>query len=338
MVKILAYLAGSLLLGAVFAPCLYKLGKGLVELTGGKPANVLLAWLAGACDRARFPRYFDRSVMLAAAILFLPIFRRHGQGECRVRYRDTPWSLRLPDSMVDCDAGQPLRKNPDGARDALAGFLIAAIPMVVFGAALIGCGWFHWYDGCRNSFACEAGRALGKALPLCIGVGLAEEVVFRGVLLGIFLRAMKPLAALVSLSLLFAILHFLQPPAGFQVENPRDIAAGFALLRGILIGFSDPLQLLAGVLPLTAVGMVLGHARMRTASLWLPTGIHAGWICGISVFQSLTYPASNLPPGSRFLIGGSMREGLIPLAIVAATGFAVHALTRNHGRDNRGKN
>lgn len=329
LAKILAYLAGSLFLGALLAPWLHNLGKGLVEITHNKHTNFLIAWLAGACERAGFPRYFQRAVMLAAALLFPPVFQWLKVGRSRVRFRDTPWSLRLPDSVVACNEGQPLGKNPHGPRDAAIGFLMALSPLVLFGAALVALGWFHWQTG--PSFSSEAFQALGKALPVCIGVGFAEEVVFRGVLLGIFLRAMRPATALVSLSLLFAALHFLHPPPGFQVDNPDDINAGFVLLRGILIGFADPLLLLGGVVPLLAVGLVLGYARLRTASLWLPVGIHAGWICGVMMFNALTYPAATLPPGTRFFVGSSLREGILPLAIVVATGFAVHVLTRrNH--------
>ena len=327
--KILAYVAGSLLLGALIAPWLYNLGKGLAEITVGKQSNAFIAWLAAECARAQFSRYFDRSVALAAAILFPPLFQWLKVGRTPVRFRDTPWSLRLPDSVVACNEGQPLRKNPRGLRDALGGFLVAVVPLIVIGMLLLANGWFQLSDACHISLTAEAWRVLAKALRLGIGVGLVEEVIFRGVLLGIFLRAMRPASALVSLSLLFALLHFLQP-SGAELDHPDDMMAGFTLLRMILATFADPMVLLVKVLPMFTVGFVLGYARLRTASLWLPAGLHAGWVVGVVAFKSLTLPGANSPPGSQFFVGDSLREGIIPLAMVVATGFLVHALTNRH--------
>ena len=41
---------------------------------------------------------------------------------------------------------------------------------------------------------------------------LIEEFIFRGALLGIFLRSFRPFWAILLLSILFSALHFLQPP------------------------------------------------------------------------------------------------------------------------------
>jgi hypothetical protein len=179
--KILVYLAASLLLGAVFAPWLYSAGKGLAEITAGKQTNAFVAWLAGACGRTRFPRYFNCSVMLAAAILFPPLFQWLKVGKSRARFRDTPWSLRLPDSVVACDDGQPLRKNPHGPQDAGVGFLIAVTPFVLFGAALVAMGWFHWETAGQSALASETWKAIGSSLregiiPLAIVIATGFAV------------------------------------------------------------------------------------------------------------------------------------------------------------------
>jgi hypothetical protein len=81
--------------------------------------------------------------------------------------------------------------------------------------------------------------------------------------------------------------------------------------------------------------LVLGHARWRTASLWLPVGLHTGWVFGVFVFKALAIPAGPAGYPGQLFIGGTLREGLIPTALVIATGLLVHVLTaRNpHERD-----
>ena len=49
--------------------------------------------------------------------------------------------------------------------------------------------------------------------------------------------------------------------------------AGFYLLGQILTRFGDPVPMISGFGTLLVVGLVLGYARWRTASLWLPAGL-----------------------------------------------------------------
>lgn len=349
VVKIFCYVAGVLLLGALIAPWLYNGGKALFEVAGTKTGfaptketNSLIRGLADACGRSEFPRFFDRSIMLAALVLFLPLVRWLKMGRGPLRYRDTPWSFHLPEDAIAGNEGQPLRRNPYGWIHLAIGFFLAAGGLLLLGYVLIWMGAFMPVDaafsvkGVPNLFPVQP-MNLWKAARSAIGtatfVSIAEEIVFRGILLGIFLRAMRPASAIVSLSLLFAFLHYMEPKTGVKVPDPESATAGFWLLGQIAARYAEPLSLLAGFCTLTAVGIALAHARWRTASLWLPIGLHAGWIFGIFVFKDIARPVANLGGVSRYLIGGTMREGLLPLAVVALTGLIVHLITRNDVRD-----
>jgi membrane protease YdiL (CAAX protease family) len=82
-------------------------------------------------------------------------------------------------------------------------------------------------------------------------------------------------------------------------------------------------------LMLFAVGVVLALARWRTASLWLPIGLHAGWVLCLHLFKAATWPVSGLPDLAKWLVGSSMNEGVLPLMMVVCTGLVVLMMTRS---------
>lgn len=340
--KILLYVVASLLLAALMVPWIYNFGMGLAEVTEGKETTGFLAWLGDAARRSEsnFPRFFDRSLLLSALVLLLPLLAWLKVGRAETRYRDTPWSLRLPDAVVS-DRGQPLLKNPHGASHALFGFLLAGGLLLISGWVMVKAGFFMWRDaaesshGVANLWPVEIDwlRAVRKAVPSSLVVSTMEEILFRGVLLGIFLRAMRPAIAIVAVSVLFAFVHFLEPPLGASVPDPEALDAGFVLLGQIFSRFMDPLSMVGKFLMLFSLSVVLAVARWRTASLWLPIGLHAGWVFCYQLFKSATWPVKGLPKPAEWLVGSSLMEGLLPLAVVVMTGVVVALITRSQTGD-----
>ncbi len=331
------YFVCTLLLGAAFAPWLYNFGMGIAEVTADKETNGVIEWLGRAAERSRdnFPRFFDRSVLLAALLLLGPVLFWLRLGRGGQRFRDTPWSLHLPDSVVS-GRGQPLRKNPHGWAEAFFGLVLAGGLLMVSGWVLVKAGFFVWRDAAESAHGVPNPvvvpidwlAAVRKAVPSAVVVSAVEEILFRGVLLGVFLRAMRPAMAIALLSFLFAFVHFLEPPAGVSVPDPEAADAGFVLLGHIFSRFADPLSLANRFAVLFGVGVLLGVARYRTASLWLPIGLHAGWVLCLSVFKAATWPVFGLPEWARWLVGGSLVEGSLPLVVVVITGVVVAMMTR----------
>lgn len=336
VLKIFAYVAACLILGAILAPWLYQLGKGLAEVFDDKRGNGPVNYLAKAAGRADFPKFFDRSLMLSALVLLFPLGSWLNLGRSSGSFRDTPWSLRLPDNVVVTDRGQPLRRNPDGWWHFTTGFFISASLLLLSGWLMIEAGCFVWKDALVSSkglpnkipMAIDWVAAVKKVVPGSLMVTLIEEMLFRGVLLGIFLRAMRPGPAIALLSFLFAFVHFLEPSHGATVPDPEAANAGFVLLGQIFSRFADPLSMVSRFSILAMVGVVLAFARYRTASLWLPIGLHLGWAVGMGMFKAATWPVMGLPEAVRWLIGMSLLEGLLPLSVVGVTGVLVHAMTR----------
>lgn len=333
--RICAYVVAAVALGAAISPFLYNLGMGIAEVTRGKETNSVVTWLGDAAWRARdnFPRYFDRALMLSAVLLlpFLLIWLRLG----RDPLRDEPWSVGVPNAASSL-RGQRLSWSPRGLGFGLFGFLIAGGLLMLSGIMLLHAGFFMWRDAeCSTRGAVNPVvtgidwlRALRKSLPTAVVVSFIEEVLFRGVLLGIFLRVMKPWPAVFSLSLIFALVHFLEPPPGVKVPDPEAVNAGFILLGQILGRLLEPSEFIGRFLGLFAVGVILAMARLRTGSLWLPIGLHAGWVFAYQLFKSATWGVADLPEASRWLVGRTLIEGTVPLTVTVVTGMLVMAMTR----------
>ena len=336
VLKILAYMVISLLTGALLAPWLYTAGKALAEVSQGKATNGFIEWLSASCRKADFPIFFNRALMISAFVLVFPLIQWLNIERGKLAFRDTPWSLRLPEAAVAANVGQPLKRNQRGPLSLLFGFVIAASSTLLMGLLLVQAGAFVWRQGLVSPggvvVAVDGWKVVRSAMGPAAVVSLIEEVLFRGVLLGLFMRAMRPRGAIISVSVLFAFVHFLQPPFGVMVPDPESPIAGLWLIGQMMGRFAQPIELVSGFGALLAVGLVLAYARWRTASLWLPIGLHAGWIFGVMIFKGISLVAPGVSPASRFLFGSTLREGLVPSIMIIATGVAVHWFTKpSHG-------
>jgi membrane protease YdiL (CAAX protease family) len=122
-------------------------------------------------------------------------------------------------------------------------------------------------------------------------VGLIEEPFFRGFILQSLFKDMRRYTAVVVMSLFFAIVHFFN-------ASDMPVLHGFHPLLGFkaLVYFFQPLlspaEVLPGFIGLFLVGIVLAYAYVRTGSLYLSIGLHAGWVFGIKA-ESLFFDRIN---------------------------------------------
>jgi hypothetical protein len=63
------------------------------------------------------------------------------------------------------------------------------------------------------------------------------------------------------------------------------------------------------------IGWILADVRLRTASLWLPIGLHAGWIFGNGFFNRLVRRQGLALPW----VGKNLLVGIVPLAVCLIT-------------------
>ena len=244
-----------------------------------------------------FDTFFHRAVLLAAVLLLWPLLR-----VSNVR------SLR--------DLG--LTPNPHWARGVGSGVLLSVIPLLFCGALLIA---LHVY-AFRQVFIWPR---LGKVLVAAISVPFIEETFFRGLVLGILLRTGRKLLSVLAVSVLFAAVHFLK---GSESEPAiATWSSGFQSVGHAFAGFGDPMMVVAAFATLFFIGCILADARVLTRSLWLPIGLHAGWIFASGTFSWLARKQMVALPW----LGKNLLVGIIPLGLAAIT-WIVMRLWLKHDR------
>ena len=232
-----------------------------------------------------FERFFHRAVLFAAVALLWPL-------------------LRLSDVRSMDDLG--LAPNSLWRRDLLAGFLLSAIPLLCCGALFIA---VHVYS-LRQMIAWTA---LGKIVAASIAVPPVEEIFFRGVVLGLLLKTGYQYMSILTTSVIFSIVHFLKAP-----EHTSTIVTWTSGLNSIAHSFSqfaDPIMLGSAFVTLFVLGLILADARVLTRSLWLPFGLHAGWIFAAGAFNRVAHRGIlDLP-----WLGPNLLVGIVPLGIAGLT-------------------
>jgi membrane protease YdiL (CAAX protease family) len=308
--KIFAYFAAAIVLGALLAPPLYwmarsevierwALSTSLLQIvpTGGETVETGGAVYKGPLTflRADFQKFFNRAVLIAAIVLLWPVVRWLKVG--------TKHDLGL-----DAD---PRRWSHLARGFGIAALLVAAMA----GAYLL----FDIYDLKRATAEQPLpwGHLPRIALTAAV-VAVLEEVLFRGAILGLFLRAMRSYAALLWTSAIFAILHFLKPDDDVTMEHVTWLS-GFQLLPHTFHQFAEPVMLLAGFTTLFVLGWLLGYARLRTRSLWMSIGLHAGVVFVKMSFSKFTKRQEEFLPW----IGPELQIGLVPVAVLLVALFLV---------------
>lgn len=305
---------GSLLGAAIFAPWLYTAGKSLAAHVNANETLGLIEWLGAACERAKIGRYFSRALMLSALLLLPALIKR------------------LRHIGRANDAGRIMDLDKLGAKQAT---LHLASALVVAGGILWATGMILVQAGAfvPNPNPIGLTRILEKSLLPAIATSLIGEWLFRGIVLGLWLRASGPLKATIGSSLLFSFLHFLKPPGG--VSEPTSALAGFELLGKVLLQFTEPEFFITDFLTLSVLGMILCWATLRTRSLWFAIGMHIGLVFAYKSFNLLHLFAEH--PLHPWGVGMDLRAGIIPLIALMIITVVCHRVIRALRRECRGK-
>ena len=263
--------------GALLAPWLYRLVQTVA------PSFPLLA-------HAPFHRFMDRSLLLLALAGLWPLLRAFGATAAR-------------------DVGL---LPPRGQwKKFWGGLLLGSLTLGVAAGTAIGSG-----DRilAPNLTAHKIFGTIFNAIAAAAVVASIEEILFRGGIFGGLRRHFYwPLALVVS-SLIYALVHFLQPadPAGPVVWN-----TGLVLLPRMLGGFLDFSALVPGVFTLTLAGILLGLAYQRTGNLYFSIGLHAAWVFWLKTYGAFT---ADVPRAVTWFCGtGRLIDGWLTFMVLAAT-------------------
>lgn len=253
-----------------------------------------------------FRRVFSRTALIVALALLWPALR---------------WM------QVRSLSELGLERDPRARAHVLAGLALAALGLLPLAA---------WYLGLdlwrpREDF-------LWSKLPAVIAtaavVPLVEEFLFRGVLLGLAVRYFGRGAGVVSISLVFAVVHFID--SRYDVADVRW-SSGFELLGHAFSNSGGAAVAFSGGVALFVLGVIFALATLRTRSLWLAIGLHAGCIFGqqaLNLFAKFRVrpPDAWMPWVGPNVVHGMVPTGLGPLAALLVIGLLVWWYLRREPR------
>jgi uncharacterized protein len=200
-----------------------------------------------------FSRIFNRTFMIAGIVLFFICRRLLKIGKLS--------------ELGFVTLGQ-------GGSDLLRGWTLAVTSMAALVLAMSVAQVFE--PTFRLSFSRSLSRCISAFLS-GVFAGTLEEIFFRGILFKGLLQGGRLFRAFVLSSLFYSALHFVSPGEAYFV-NGLEPMAGFRHLFYTFTPFLEPLNVLPGMFGLFLLGIVLSYAFLRTGNLYLPIGLHAGWI------------------------------------------------------------
>ena len=255
-------------------------------------------------DRIPFSRFFDRFFMISGILLFFA-------------YR----SLLKIDSLSQLGLSPRTR----AASDVAIGLCFALGSMFALGFIMSVAGVYAVFF--RISLG-ESVELYLKAILTGLTVGFLEEIFFRGIIFRGLLEDWKPLPAFLAANLFYSALHFVKPGEQYFLSGV-DPWAGFRHLFSTFAPFLNPAEIAPGMIGLLLIGIVLSYAFLRTGTLYLSIGLHAGWIISIKTVRVFgDYQRESL----GWLFGSTdpkIVSGIATWAGIILVGVAVHWITRN---------
>ena len=328
VLKVWLYAATSVFAGAIATPWIYSGCMALAEVTANRQTIGAMERLGAVFASWGYPSFFSLSLIILAVVLFIPFAAVLRLGNRPRPFQNIPWKLRLPEMTIISGFGQPLRKKPMGPFHWITGVILMAGVLLLIGYALSKTGSFVWIENPP-----EVRKTLWRLLFYAVTVPLLLEILFRGISMGIFLRAMSPKHAIIVTAIFSALLHFYFRPTGnLTVPDPEALSAGMTFLGRQTALLVNPFVLITEFLPILAAGFLFSYARWRTSALWLPAGLHTGWSLANGLFLHFALPVPQKDIIARLLAGDMLQHGILSLIGVVTTITLLHFLTLTHAK------
>ena len=191
------------------------------------------------------------------------------------------------------------------------GLLLGFVSLAVVAGTAIGGGDRVFIQGLT---AHKVVGIISNAIATAAIVATIEEILFRGGIFGGLRRIFHWPLALIASSMIYALVHFLQPA---ELTGPVAWNSGLILLPRMLGGFADFHALVPGFFNLTLAGILLGLAYQRTGNLYFSIGLHAGWIFWLKTYGAFTISA---PRAATWFWGtGKLIDGWLALIVLIVT-------------------
>ena len=322
LTKVTLFFILTILVSAVISPWIYNAGMLLAEVGQSRTLNPILDWLANRCVGAPFASYYDHTLLVSAFALAGPFIMWCHLSNQGAKQLPSPWRIKLTQSTNSIQNGQVLYRNSNARLHLGIGILITG-SLVAISVVLIQMnGWLAFHQ------PADYWITMLKGLGSAVVIALVSECIFRGVLMGVFLRAMHPALAMVFISLSYAIICSLLPTGNETLANPDKADAGFRMITIMVDNLMTLEKFVFSFMLLFCFGLVLSYARYRTASLWLPIGLHLGFIFSLNTMLQITVPGPQSSQMPKILTGDDGLSGLLPFFLLIISALLVHIIVQ----------
>lgn len=162
-----------------------------------------------------------------------------------------------------------------GKRELMIGLAFSLLSILALFILEGGLGWLVWQPA-----TLRLSTVIGEGLAVALGIGLAEELLFRGWLLNELERDYRPQVALWVCSTMFALLHFIKPWEVIRQTWPQFF--GLLLLGSMLVRAKWLCRGRLGLAIGLHAGLVWGYYIIDVAELVNYSGQVPDWITGIN--------------------------------------------------------
>lgn len=250
-----------------------------------------------------FERVASRSVLIVAIIFFMALYRKLGF---------TSWQ----EIGFSTDKKQFFKDLAKGIAFGLLIMLPVAVGLLITENRV--------FDADLDTSLLNLLDAVVTALVAGLIIALIEETLFRGAMLSAIKKHGSALFAIVSTSLIYASVHFLEPNLDYASDS-LHWGSGFILAKDALSSVTDISRIADSFIALFLAGVLLALVRIRSHRIALCMGIHAGWVMAIKTLKSVT--DSNGQSDYAFLTG-SYDKVIGILAAISITVFIIIYLKR----------
>jgi len=180
------------------------------------------------------------------------------------------------------------------------GILLGLASVIALGLLALLTGMREWAPAHTAS---EWGRHLLNTLGAAIAIGILEETIFRGMLFQLLRRDLAWRWAAVVSAAIFSAVHFLNQRPDIDTIT---WTTGFTALPQFVHPFAEDPYWPAYFINLFLSGLLLAGAVVRTGSIYMAIGIHAGWIIALKTCNFVLVPKQ----ASAFWGHGSTEGGV----------------------------
>jgi membrane protease YdiL (CAAX protease family) len=223
-----------------------------------------------------FHRYVNRSYLISA-LLWLPLLL-------------FILKIKSPHTL-----GWHTHQSPTPFKQIQLALLTAILTTA---AAILTHTLLRWHEPNAHLFSLKIITA--GLLPALL-IAPIEEILFRGIAQHALSRTFSPLLTCLLTAIFFALLHFIKVKP-WPAETPITALSGFQALaeassQAFITCFTQPRGF-----GLLIAGLCLSFLRHRSGSLWLPIGLHAGWILGQKAVMRAFDTTAHTPPWAEDLL------------------------------------